>query len=311
MPYAQGADIRAASRPSTERPPPNGAQELEGYLTLADARLYYCDWLPEVPRAEGSALLVLMHGYGEHCRRYDELAEYLLRRGHGVLRFDARGHGRSAGQRGHVRNFSEYVSDLRAVVARAGARYPGRALFVLGHSNGGLVALRAVQQGLAGLAGLVLTSPALELRASRKPVPESVARALSWALPRLPLPNGIRARDLTHDLAIREAHALDPWVHPRATPRWYWSMTVAGRQALASAERVQLPLLVVTAEQDPIVEPARAKEFFARAASRDKRLLIRSGAFHEVLSELDRRELFGLLGDWIERVLGERAAASG
>lgn len=280
-----------------------GSLRTEGYMQRGNVRLYHCDWQPAAPRQEGSALLVVMHGYAEHCRRYDELAEYLLDRGHGVLRLDARGHGRSGGQRGHVGDFSEYVADLRAFLEPVMERHPGRACFMLGHSNGGLVAIRAVQQGLSGLQGLVLTSPLLDLRPRQKPVPDIVARWLSWAVARLPLPNGIHARDLTRDPAIRDAHGADPWVNRRATPRWYWSMTESARQALALAGTITLPLLVVTGELDPIVEPARAGEFHAAAASPDKQLVVRPGALHEVLNELDRSELFVLIADWMERIM--------
>jgi alpha-beta hydrolase superfamily lysophospholipase len=286
---------------------PGGTLRTEGYLKRGRLRLYHCDWLPEAPRPQGSALVVLMHGYGEHCRRYDELAEYLATRGHGVFQLDARGHGRSGGQRGHIGDYSEYVGDLQAFVAEVALRYPQRARFLLGHSNGGLVAIRAVQLGLVGLHGLVLSSPLLDLQPRRKPVPEAVARWLSWALGRLPLPNGIHARDLTHDEAIKDAHASDRWVQRWATPRWYWSMIETGRLALADAASVSLPLLAVTGELDPIVDTARVSEFCARAGSRDKRLVIRPGAFHEVLNELDRRELFALIADWIERVMAEPA----
>lgn len=308
MSRAPHSGSEAAPLVSRAGPGSGGAHRTEGYLQRGGLRLYHCDWLPEAPRPQGSALVVLMHGYGEHCRRYDELAEYLGSRGHGVLRLDARGHGRSGGQRGHIGNYSEYVGDLQAYVAEVALRHPDRPRFLLGHSNGGLVAIRAVQQGLAGLHGLVLTSPLLELRPRRKPVPDVVARWLSSALARLPLPNGVHARDLTHDEAIKDAHACDPWVQRRATPRWYWSMTENGRRALADAAQVTLPLLAVTGELDPIVDTARVSEFCARAGSTDKRLVVRAGALHEVLNEVDRRELFVLVADWIERVIAERAA---
>lgn len=295
---------------SVQRSGRAGAEPTEGYLQRGGVRLYHCDALPEAPREAGSALVVLMHGYAEHCRRYDELSEYLLERGHGVFRLDARGHGRSGGQRGYIRSYSEYVDDLRAFVGQVRERYPRRPLFLLGHSNGGLVAIRAVQQGLSGLEGLVLTSPLLDLRPQRKPVSAFVARWLSRALPRLPLPNGIHARDLTHDPVIREAHGADPWVHRRATPRWYWSMLESGRQAFAEAEAITLPLLAVTGELDPIVDTARVNDFCARAGSRDKRVVLRPGALHEVLNELDRAELFVLIADWIECVIAERVASN-
>ena len=278
----------------------------EGYLERsAGVRLYTCEWVPDVPVAASAparALVVLMHGYGEHCRRYDPFAEFLLTRGHGVCRFDARGHGRSLGQRGYIHAYSEYVADLAAYVAQVSVAHPGAPIVLMGHSNGGLTAIRAVQEGLAPVQALVLTSPLLGLRRQRKPVPDGLARLLSWGAARLPLPNGIRSSDLTHDQDMRDAHAADRWRHGVATPRWYWSTTLAGRQALAAAQQVTLPLLVVRADLDPIVDPARVAKFYEGAASLDKQLVTRTGEFHEVLNEVNRRELFVLIADWLERV---------
>jgi alpha-beta hydrolase superfamily lysophospholipase len=291
--------------------------------------LYRCDFLPrrleasavgtaqasaepggDGAAAPGGALLVLMHGYAEHCRRYDELAFSLARRGHVVSAFDARGHGRSPGQRGHIRSYEESVDDFVAFTADVRARYPQRPLLALGHSNGGLIALRAVQGGLA-LRGLALTSPLLRLRERRKPVPDALASVLSRALPWLPLPNGLDARDLTHDLALQAAHSRDRWSHRVATPRWYWASTLAGRDALADAPRLTLPLLIVQGELDPIVDPASVAELHARATSTDKRLVMRAGELHEVLNELGRLELYALIAEWMERLATAEPVCSG
>ena len=279
----------------------------ESYLERpAGVRLYQCHWHAAVPLPASASvpgpIVVLMHGFAEHCRRYDEFAEYLLGAGVGVSRFDARGHGRSSGQRGYVARFEEYVEDLQAFVRQVSERSPGCPLVLLGHSNGGLIAIRALQQGLPGVRGLVLSNPLLGLRAARKPVPDALARLLSWGAGRLPLPNGVRPQDLTSEPAILAALLRDPWIHRWATPRWYWSTTVAGLAALAEAELVTLPLLAVLGELDPLVDPACVTQFYERAASRDKRLVTRRGELHEVLNEVDRRSLFELISTWVVRV---------
>jgi acylglycerol lipase len=265
------------------------------------ARLYHCEFVPKRPAATG-AVVALMHGYGEHCRRYDELASELAGRGHVVCLFDARGHGRSSGQRGHVRDYGDYVADYAAFARRVRARHAPRPLVAMGHSNGGLIALRAIQAGLDGARGLVLTGPLLGLRAERKAVPDAVARALSALLPRLPVPSGIRSEDLTHDPELREAHRRDGRVHGVATARWYWEMTLAARAALAGAQRVTLPLLIVQGADDPLVDPAIVAEFHERAGAADKRLVLRPGELHEVLNETERRRTFDTIGEWIERI---------
>jgi alpha-beta hydrolase superfamily lysophospholipase len=142
----------------------------------------------------------------------------------------------------------------------------------------------------------------VRLRAARTPVPNALARLLSWGAGRLPLPNGLRPQDLTCEPAIVQARLQDAWVHRLATPRWYWSTTLAGRAALADAERVTLPLLVVLGELDPLVEPGYATQFYERAASRDKLLVTRRGELHEVLNETERRSTFELVLTWLERV---------
>jgi alpha-beta hydrolase superfamily lysophospholipase len=264
-------------------------------------RLYHCEFVPERTGEPASgALIALMHGYAEHCRRYDHVARHFAEQGHVVCAMDARGHGQSPGQRGWVRDYREYVDDFAAFVELVRARHAGRPLVVLGHSNGGLIAVRTVQAGLLAAArGLILTSPLMGLRAHRRAVPDPVARALSTLVPRLPVPNGIRSEHLTHDPVRLEAHRTDRRVHRVATARWYWSMTLATRAALAEAQRVTLPLLVAQAELDPIVDPAAVAEFHARAGSADKRLIVRSGEFHEILNETARRELLAIISDWI------------
>jgi alpha-beta hydrolase superfamily lysophospholipase len=278
------------------------AELTEGFSDgVGGVRLYHCEFVPKRSPA-GGAVIALMHGYAEHCRRYDELATELAARGHVVCLFDARGHGRSGGQRGYVHAFGDYVADYAAFVRRVRGRHGPRPLIAMGHSNGGLIALRAVQSGLDAARGLVLTGPLLGLPAARKAVPDAMARALSALLPRLPAPNGIRTEDLMHDPVLREAHRRDGHVFRVATARWYWEMTLAARAALADAERVTLPLLIVQGAEDSLVDRARVAEFHARAGAADKQLVLRPGELHEVLNETQRRRTFDTIAEWIERV---------
>jgi acylglycerol lipase len=296
-----------SARSEPDRARAGGYREEGFFQPAAGVRLYHCEWWPESSAVQGGSgpVVVLMHGFAEHCRRYDELAEHFLERGIAVCRLDARGHGRSNGQRGYVRRYEDYVDDLCVYVERVALRVPGRPLALLGHSNGGLIAIRAAQRGLAALSGLVLSNPLIELCAARRPAPDSVARWLSWAVGRLPLPNGVRPADLTHDARLQEAVRRDRWCHYVATPRWYWSARLAGRAALAEASRLTLSALVIVGEQDPLVDARSVRAFHDQLGARDKQLLTRPGELHEVLNELDRRSLFEHIADWLQRLAAE------
>ena len=67
-----------------------------------------------VDRAEhAQTKALLLHGYGEHTQRYDRFISELNHIRISVLRFDFRGHGHSAGLRGHIFNFQDYILDVK------------------------------------------------------------------------------------------------------------------------------------------------------------------------------------------------------
>src|SRR4051794_7734756 len=117
-------------------------------------------WFWTRPRPRG--VVVVAHGFGEHGGCYRHVADAL---GPALevdfLAPDFRGHGRSPGQRGVVRAYGDYVSDLRGALRWVARERPGLPAYVLGHSNGGLITLLFALEGGAPRAGLILSNPSL------------------------------------------------------------------------------------------------------------------------------------------------------
>ena len=113
----------------------------------------------EWPNEGASWLALLAHGYGEHIGRYTHVAAALQAAGAVVVGPDHEGHGRSAGQRAVITDFEDVVDDLHAVAQRTAARYAGLPQVVIGHSMGGLIAVRYAQRYGSELAALVLSGP--------------------------------------------------------------------------------------------------------------------------------------------------------
>ena len=82
----------------------------EGALS---ARLYYRHLVAKDARAQ----LVILHGFGEHSGRYEQLMTERAEHGLSSLAIDYRGHGRADGRRGHVNRFSEYLTDADRALA--------------------------------------------------------------------------------------------------------------------------------------------------------------------------------------------------
>lgn len=278
---ARGESLAPAGRSAELRP-------------AGGVRLHYRAWIPDGPRA---ALLVA-HGLGEHSGRYASLAAKLTRRGIAVFAPDFRGHGLSGGIRGHAGRFEDFLAELEAVRREAVASLPGGvASLLLGHSLGGLIAIRYLQRHPeAPFRGAVFSAPALGLtRVSA--VERALARVLSRLLPWLPVPNGIDAADLSHDPAEVAAYRDDPRVHRWITPRLFTEMERSMRAAFDERDRVRLPALFLVPGEDRIAS-ADATLAFCRGTDFEVRRY--PDSFHEPLHEVRREEVMEEVAGWME-----------
>lgn len=272
------------------------------WLTMPDGqRLFLRDW----PCAGARDAVLFVHGLGEHSGRHARLAQWFNRRGYAVRGFDLRGHGRTPGQRGALRHADDLLRDLADVYTDYAASLP-RPPLLLGHSMGGLVALRAVLDGRVAPPALVLSSPAL--RSWERPWLITLARGLTRIAPRLPLRNRLRLSAISHDPQVVAAYRDDPLRTGWITPRLADFIFRAGASCIADAERLALPTLLLVAESDRLVDPAGSREFARRAAASGQ-LTTRffSMLYHELFNEAEpwRAQVFLQLGDWLDRVAAD------
>ena len=145
----------------------------------SSAGLHHRTWARPEPRA----VVLVVHGMGEHCGRYEHFAAYLVDCGYEVHAMDHTGHGRSGGRRGHVMSFSELTAGVAACVEHLQEEWPGRPLVVLGHSLGGLIAARLLLEAPEAADALILSGPCFRVAV---PIPgwkRKVATFLSSRLP--------------------------------------------------------------------------------------------------------------------------------
>src|SRR5271154_7142863 len=117
-------------------------------------------WCRPGPRG----VVIIAHGFGEHGGSYRRVADGLgSALDLDVVAVDFRGHGRSPGRRGVVRQYDDLTSDLQSVLDWTSARMPDVHRFLLGHSNGGQVALRVALEGQTAIAGIIASNPALRV----------------------------------------------------------------------------------------------------------------------------------------------------
>jgi alpha-beta hydrolase superfamily lysophospholipase len=245
-------------------------------------------------------LLIAAHGFGEHGGAYARMAQAVgTALEIDVVAADFRGHGLSPGPRGVVRHFDELTCDLRSVMHWAARdRLPGPH-FLLGHSNGGQVALRAVLEQPGSIAALILSNPALRVAMPVPPLKLKVGRFLLRYAPWVTLKGELRPELLTRDLAVQAEHRADRLRHCRMSAPLFFGMVEGGEMLMARAGEIRLPALMLVSGQDPIIDPAAAREFFDRAASDDKMMHLYPKMLHEPFSEQGREQVFDDIVRWL------------
>jgi alpha-beta hydrolase superfamily lysophospholipase len=254
--------------------------------------------LREWPLPAARAVVLMVHGLGEHAGRYERVAARLNEWGYAACAADHHGHGASSGPRGGLPSVNRLVEDQGLVVDAVRAACPGLPMLLLGHSLGGLVAASFVARQVRPVEGLVLSSPALDagLGAAQKAL---IALLLRIA-PRARVGNGLNADFLSHDRAVVQAYRDDPLCHDRIGPRLARFLADEGQRVQAQAPHWKLPTLLLYAGDDRLVKPAGSRAFAAAAPPSVVEAHCFASHFHEIFNEIDARAVFDTLRQWLD-----------
>lgn len=259
--------------------------------------LFYQAWLPRLSRPR--AVLVNLHGLGDHSGLYPTLASHFPSRDIGLYAYDMRGNGRSPGQRAYLRNWQEYRNDLHAFLELVREWEVGAPVFVLGNSLGGLVVLEYALQRPDGLAGVIAAAPPLG-RLGVPPILMALGRAMSRIIPRFSLRVGMDLTGLARDPAVVEGVLSDPLFHRRGTARLSTEVTSAIARVQEEAGRLSLPLLVLHGSADRMVPAEGSREFFSKVRFPDREFREYPGAYHGLFADIGYQQVLADLEHWIE-----------
>ncbi len=249
---------------------------------------------------ESRGLIVLIHGFGEHGGRYDAMASALVEHSWSVACIDLWGHGRSAGQRGDIERFTQYLDDLEALTTMVLLPSTAQNRYTLfGHSLGGLLALAWAIRGVPPACRCVIVqSPLLGVG---YPVPQwktLLVGALERIWPRLSLPIGLDPTWLSHDGEVVRRYRTDPLVHHRMTLRSYVALQVAIQHAREEAHRITRPTLMMYGTKDRVISLEACQEVFHRLTC-PKHLKTFEGCYHELHFEPVQTQVIDEIIAWI------------
>lgn len=255
--------------------------------------------------AEGDAkaVIVMVHGAMEHHRRYGWLIEMWRTSGFHVIMADLPGQGMTTrSRRGHIESFDEYIFEVKDWV-QAAYQY-NLPVFLLGHSMGGLISIRLLQEERLNIAGVILSSPCLGLVHNPSKFLEIVSYLINIVFPSLRMKSGLTVEMATRNQDVRDADLNDTLYVTKVSVRWYRELVWAMKQAFLQLGKIQdVPMLVMQGGDDKIVNKLTVKEWFNHVPLSEKRFKEWPKCYHEIFNEPEREEVFEYAKDFVNSQL--------
>jgi len=252
-----------------------------------------------LPETECVGVVCLVHGLGEHAGRYSNVADLFTQEGFAMFAVDLRGHGKSQGRRGHSPSYDTLLDDIARLLEESERTFPGKPVFLYGHSLGGNLVLNYVLRRRPSLAGVVVTSPWLRLTLEPPAYLIGIARGLAKIWPEFIQSNGLNAKYLSSDPDIVLGYEQDSLVHARISVRMFVEVTRAGRWAVDHSSQFSLPLLLMHGSGDRITS-AFASQEFALGAGKNCTFKLWEGFFHELHNELKKEQVLKEMLSWLK-----------
>lgn len=253
------------------------------------------------PGEDLRAVVILVHGLGEHIQRYSEWAGMFNGERIGFAGVDLPGHGRSEGKRGHIGSYAQFNEIADILVTECRKTFPGVPIFLYGHSMGGTIVLNYLLSRHQKLKGAIVTSPWLRLSFEPDKTKMKLAAVLKHIFPGLIQSSGLVAEHISRDKEVVEKYKNDPYNHEKISVSMFHGTMSAAAYSLENASKISVPLLIMHGSDDQICSPGGSCEFVSKAKNAE--LKIWEGGYHELHNEPFKKDVFAYLMKWINTCL--------
>jgi alpha-beta hydrolase superfamily lysophospholipase len=247
------------------------------------------------------AVILLVHGLGEHSGRYADWAARFNERGVTLRAFDLPGHGHSGGRRGVIPSPEKLYDTIDTVIRGIKAEFPDVPLFLYGHSLGGGIVLNYLIRRKPFVTGAIVTSPWVLLSETTPKAKVLLANVAKRLMPGMIQATGLKTQFLSRDLEVVAAYRNDPLVHGLISVGLYGWITDAATETLARTSEIKVPLLLAHGRDDKITSPSGSMQV-AETAPRATLKLWDEG-YHELHNDLLKEEHFDFITSWIDTLI--------
>lgn len=265
------------------------------FVTHDGAEIFYRVWPAPTPAGKGrgkaaaAGAVLLFHRGHEHGGRMAHLVDELDMPDFAFYAWDARGHGRSPGQRGFAPSFAAIVHDIDCFVRHIAAEdvVAVEDMAVVAQSVGAVAASAWVHDHAPNLRAMVLASPAFDVKLYVPFAKQGIA--LMQKLRGTFFVNSyVKARFLTHDPERIASFEADPLITRPIASNVLLDLYETAARVVEDARAIVVPTQVLISGSDWVVRHAPQHRFFVGLGSQIKERHVLDGFFHDTLGEKAR-----------------------
>lgn len=250
-----------------------------------------------------TCLVYFFHGLNGYSNNHAVIAKYLSESGCEVLSIDLRGHGKSEGTPGLIRDFDLLLDDCVKFIKETSGNYGNLPIFIGGGSLGACLCLHINQKLLGMFRGVILMSPALGSQRKCQSIFYCLLSLFHKCCPGQGLvrPN---PREFCPDQKIVDYLEENPYIYTGKVRIGTLRSVMQGMKAgKALSTGLNVPFVIVHGSDDRVVDPEFSQVMYREAPVDDKSLWMYNGLTHSLVFEKEIYEIAGRLQKWVnERV---------
>ena len=284
---------------TTTRPVETARSVEERTAVLRDGtEVFYRHWPAREPSDKA---VLLFHRGHEHSGRFQEMVDRLGMNDYSFFAWDARGHGRSPGERGYAPSFGHIVRDIDSFVRHVATEHDVAIenMAVVAHSVGAVAVAAWVHDYAPPIRAMVLATPAFRVKLY---VPLAIPglRLLQKIKGKAFIKSYVKSKMLTHDVAMAEDYASDQLISRNIAVNILLGLHDTATRILRDAGAIVTPSLIISAGSDWVVHERPQRQFFDRISSPVKEYVRHPNMYHAVFHEQDRQSVFAKIREFVD-----------
>jgi alpha-beta hydrolase superfamily lysophospholipase len=261
---------------------------IESQFQTHDGQTLFYRYWPATATAPRGAILLFHRGH-EHSGRVAHLVDEFDLPDHAFFAWDARGHGRSPGERGYSPSLATSVRDIQTFVDHIAATHgiAVRDMAVVAQSVGAVLATTWVHDYAPPVRCLVAASPAFKVKLY-VPFARPGLKLMHKLRGKFFVNSYVKAKFLTHDPERIASYDTDPLITRPIAVNILLDLYETAERIVADAAAITVPTQLLISGADWVVHRGPQDQFFDGLGARVKEKVVLDGFYHDTLGERDR-----------------------